>query len=106
MSAEIHQNKYGAKKRKLEDVHHKLLSSGENCTTSNDHGFVKFCTNSSLKTFDDEYLQTFNDSTTSGKYFNILFNCDLCNSTNISSYILVITFVRLQIKNNCLINTV
>ena len=79
MSAVSHQDTQNVKKRKLEDAHQSLISSDENYTTSNDHGFATFCTNRSLKIFDDKCLQTFNVCVKSGKYLNMLFSCEFCN---------------------------
>ena len=72
MSAENHQNKPDVNKRKLEEVHHKLLSCDENCRTSKDHGFVKCSKENSLEKFDDKNLQKFNDFTLSGKSFEFI----------------------------------
>ena len=72
MSAENHQNKPDVKKRKLEEVHHKLFRCDENCRTSKDHGFVKCCKETSLEKFDDKNLQKFSDFTLSGKSFDFI----------------------------------
>ena len=67
VSAEDHQNKTDVKKRKLEEVHHKLLSSDEDFSSSKNNCFSEFCQKKSLKIFDDKYLQTFNDFSKSGR---------------------------------------
>ena len=72
MSEENHRNKPDVKQRKLEEVHQALLSTNENFTTFKEHGFVNFCTNRSLKIFEDNYVQTFNDVTKSGKVFEFI----------------------------------
>ena len=72
MSAENLQNKHVFKKRKLEAVHQELLNSKENPSSSINHGFPKFCENTSLKRLDDKDLQTINDFTKSGKVFKFI----------------------------------
>ena len=67
MAAENHQNINDVKKRKLEEVHHKLLSSDEDFSSSKNKGFPEFCQKKSLTIFDDKDLQKFNDFTKSGR---------------------------------------
>ena len=72
MSAENLQNKPALKKRKLEEVHQELLNIKENPSSSINYGFLKCCKKTSLKIFDDKYLQTINGFTESGKIFNFI----------------------------------
>ena len=72
MSAENLQNKIVLKKRKLDAVHQELLNIKENPSSSKNHDFPKFCKKTSVRRFDDKYLQTINDFTVSGKLFNFI----------------------------------
>ena len=71
MSAENLQNRSILVKTKLEAVHQELLDTEESIPKN--HGFPKFCKATSLKTFEDKDLQTFNDFTKSGKVFIFIF---------------------------------
>ena len=67
VSAENHLNKNDLKKRKLQEVHQAILSTYESFRNTKNYDFVKFCMTKSLRRFDDNDLQLFNDFTKSGK---------------------------------------
>ena len=72
MTAENHQNKPDVKKRKLEEVHQVLLNTNEPFSSSKNHYFLKFCKKESIKRFDDNDLQAFNDFCKSDKVFEFI----------------------------------